>query len=92
MDNSTEIDQYFILESEFQNIDDNFIRNARLYLVYRKLSFLFKQINYLDSSEYYKAKSEIMLSQIYDNNRKNQLIQAPVEEMPFEVFSYPLAI
>jgi len=86
------INEWLAFENEFLNIEDTLTKNVRLFLVYKKVAYLYKSIlgenNDLVIS--YEEKAYSCLLNIPNEKYRTLVASTPIDEFPIELIKAQL--
>ena len=81
-----EINELLIIANQFQFEQNSSSINIRAYLLFKKLSALYRKVNNFEIATYYTSKAETVLSQIEEGEYKNKLAQVVPDDFPVSLF------
>jgi len=81
-----EINECLIIANQFQFGHNTFSRNVRSYLLYKKISSLYRKVDNFELATYYSSQAETALSLIEDGEYKNKLAQVVSDDFPPSLF------
>lgn len=81
-----EINELLILANQFKFEGNSPSVNVRAYLLFKKLSALYRKVNNFEIATYYTSKAETILSQIEEGEYKDKLAQVIPDDFPVSLF------